>query len=82
MTIDPFADKMERIADMLADQVLAGDTSDETIAAFKALSLYLVQTRKLGRKHGDDADENWTGFRGIKATIAAVENGRDAEPTD
>jgi hypothetical protein len=71
MTPDPLADKMESIAIQWANQIIAAPIEDAVIgelhiARFKALSLYLVQTRKLGRK---DADDDGAGFGAVKRAI-------------
>lgn len=54
MSNDPLFDKIERIADKLAEDLLSGDTNAQHVDTFKALSLYLVQTRKLDKRHGSD----------------------------
>lgn len=74
MSADVFADKMEQIAEKLADQFLSNNVEAQNIDAFKALSLYLVQTRKLGRKNTDD-DE--AGFGAVKSAIARASGGSD-----
>ncbi len=71
MKTDDFADKMERIADLWAEEMIHSDASDVTgelhVNRFKALTTYLVQTRKLGRRQFDDED---AGFGSIKRAIA------------
>lgn len=77
MADDPFADKMEEIAALWADQIIEASPSDGVagelhVSRFKALALYLVQTRKLGRKN---AGMDEPGFGAIKKAI--TEGGRD-----
>lgn len=71
---DTLADKMEQIADKLADELLAGETNADHVDTFKALSLYYVQTRKLGKRRTED-DDDGPNFGKIRRQLSEAENG-------
>lgn len=82
MTPDAFADKMEEIACLWADQIISASPADAVqgelhVNRFKALTLFLVQTRKLGRKNRGDEDD--AGFGAVKARITGEENGEHTQ---
>lgn len=74
MSADALQDKIEELANSLADKQLCGDAVDEqALDVIKTLSSWFGISRRLGRKKGDDDDSQ--GFGAVKDAIARASGG-------
>lgn len=72
--IDPLKDKIEELANALADKQLCGDTVDEqSLDVIKTLTSWFGVSRRLGKK-GDDSNDGH-GFGAVRDAIAKASGG-------
>lgn len=72
MSDDPLQDKIEQLANNLADNQLTGAAVDEqSLDVIKTLSSWFGISRRLGRKKEDDGQ----GFGAVKEAIARASGG-------